>query len=136
MGVPIRLVLALEVVVEVGGPPATGGALQTTIDYIIGSKERLKYCLTCLSYLYRFVGSLRQARLLLRTLEEKLKAKKVKLSQEIYGIFQKKYYFFSCKKSHPIEIAGLYHRSCIDSTHQSHTLDPTPDLPVPLRSDY
>ena len=40
MGVPIRLVLALEVVVEVGGPPATGGALQTTIDYIIGSKRK------------------------------------------------------------------------------------------------
>ena len=36
MGVPIRLVLALDVVVEVGGPPVTGGALQTTPDYKSG----------------------------------------------------------------------------------------------------
>ena len=26
----------------------------------------------------------------------------------------------------------LYHWSCIDPTHQSHALDPAPDVPLPI----
>ena len=32
---------------------------------------------------------------------------------------------------HPVR-TPLYHGSCIDPTHQSHTLDLTPDLPFPI----
>ena len=32
------------------------------------------------------------------------------------------------------EWTGQYHCSCIDLTHQSHTLDPTPEVPFPKLS--
>ena len=34
-------------------------------------------------------------------------------------------------RGHPIRTL-LYHGSCIDLTHQSHTLDPTPGVPFPI----
>ena len=34
-------------------------------------------------------------------------------------------------RGHPARTA-LYHGSCIDPTHLSHTLDPTPDDPFPI----